>query len=172
MTPTPRNHCHIALGMLAGLLLNACVSAPTPYQPQHEGQGYSEQRIEDNRYRVSFAGNTLTPRDEVENYMLLRAAELTLSNGYDYFILSGKDTETHTEYFESITSYGCCNSYFDWYWPRPVIGSRSAIPITDYEAFAYVSMFKGTKPDHNPNAFDAHQVSDSLQATARKPVPR
>ena len=65
----------VLLGMLAGC------AQPTPYQPATEGYGHSEQQIEDNRYRVSFAGNDLTPADTVQNYLLYRAAELTLGKG-------------------------------------------------------------------------------------------
>ena len=67
----------LPLGMLA-----AC-GQPTPYQPATAGYGYREQQIEDNRYRVSFAGNDLTTADTVQNYLLYRAAELTLGEGYD-----------------------------------------------------------------------------------------
>jgi hypothetical protein len=40
--------------------------------------GYSDQQIESNRFRVSFAGNSLTARETVERYLLYRAAELTV----------------------------------------------------------------------------------------------
>ena len=53
---------------LAGLL-SACATA-TPYQPNLPGQavsgGYSEQRVEANRFRVNFSGNSLTSRETVE----------------------------------------------------------------------------------------------------------
>jgi len=59
--------------------LTACAT-PTPYQPNIRGQaasgGYSEVRIEPDRFRVNFAGNSLTSRETVEGYLLFRAAEL------------------------------------------------------------------------------------------------
>ena len=52
--------------VLLGLLLAACAGKPTPYQAAQGGYGYSEQRLEDNRYRVSFAGIDATGRVDVD----------------------------------------------------------------------------------------------------------
>ena len=58
---------------LAGLvLLGACATA-TPYQAASTSdRGFSEQKIEDNRFQVQFAGNSLTDRKTVETYLLYR----------------------------------------------------------------------------------------------------
>ena len=73
---------------LAGALalgLAACVG-PTPYQPMApERGGYTEQRLSENQYRVVFAGNERTPPAQVEQFLLRRAAELTVQAGYDWF---------------------------------------------------------------------------------------
>ena len=73
-----------AIGALLVLLLAGC-AVPTPYQPATKGYGYSEQQLESNRYRVTFSGNSVTPRDTVQNYLLYRAAEVTRESGHDYF---------------------------------------------------------------------------------------
>ena len=70
----------LAVTLAAGLALAACATA-TPYQPAgFNGQrgGYAEQRLENNRFRVSFSGNSVTSRDQVEMSLLLRSAELTV----------------------------------------------------------------------------------------------
>ncbi len=60
---------NLALAALA-LLLAGCVS-PTPYAAKTDTEyGYSEQRLEENRYRITFAGNSETQRETVENYLL------------------------------------------------------------------------------------------------------
>lgn len=78
--------------LLAGLA--ACAS-PTPYRPAEErgAQGYTETRLTNDRYRITFTGNSLTPSETVKDYALLRAAELTLQLGYDWFHLAGRDTD-------------------------------------------------------------------------------
>ena len=63
----------------AALLIAACATS-TPYGPAENGKGYgfSDQRIESNRYRITFRGNSVTSRETVENALLYRAAELTV----------------------------------------------------------------------------------------------
>ena len=69
-----------------GLALAACTT-PTLYEAAGgpAAVGYSEQRIEPGRYRVTFQGGGGAPEAQVEDYALLRAAELTLRDGYDWF---------------------------------------------------------------------------------------
>lgn len=69
---------------LAALSLAACASLQ-PYGPQTApgGQGFSEQRIESNRYRVTYRG--VGAAGAVSDWALLRAAELTSQQGYDWF---------------------------------------------------------------------------------------
>lgn len=73
------------------LLLSACASQPL-YSPASRsgGPGYSETQLTEDRYRVSFVGQSRTPRDKVQNYALLRAAELTLDQGYDWFTVTDR----------------------------------------------------------------------------------
>src|SRR5690242_8307434 len=84
------------IAAVAGLL-TACAT-PTPYHPAvSDRYGFEEQRIESNRVRITFRGNSVTDRETVETYLLYRAAELTLQNGQDYFIVANRDTEEHSQ---------------------------------------------------------------------------
>ena len=161
----------------AALLLAACATA-TPYGPASEGGGYgfSEQRIEQNRFRITFRGNSLTARETVENSLLFRAAELTVQQGFDHFVVVENDTEARTSY--RGTSYPAF--YGRYGYGYPFHRSRYAFPyyaygfgwgypydtytqeITRYSAIAFVTMHKGAKPEDNPNAFDAREVMDNL----------
>lgn len=80
---------------LALLLVGACATGPTPYQLRSaDGEhGYSDQALERDRVRVVFRGNFLTTRETVENYLLYRAAELTLQRGYRFFVPTLHDVE-------------------------------------------------------------------------------
>jgi hypothetical protein len=55
--------------------------------------GYVEQRLEAGRYRVTFRGGPGAPIEQVADYALLRAAELTLADGYDWFRVTDHFTE-------------------------------------------------------------------------------
>ena len=71
-----------------GLGLAACAPTPTAYGPAAaigSGVGYEDLRIEDDRWRVTFTGGPSASRADVERLALRRAAELSLSNGYEWF---------------------------------------------------------------------------------------
>jgi len=86
---------------LLGLLLIGACGKPTAYAPLGPNGGYAEQQLEDERFRVIFTGNELTPRTTVEDYLLLRAAEVTLAEGFDYFRIVNRDTEKIDSFFTS-----------------------------------------------------------------------
>ncbi|CAN5526268.1 hypothetical protein BH10PSE4_BH10PSE4_36430 [soil metagenome] len=84
----------IALAFSAALL-TGCATSPTLYAPQAapRAAGYSEYRLEAGRYRVTFQGNPGAPVNQVSDYALLRAAELTLRDGYDWFRVADRVTQ-------------------------------------------------------------------------------
>jgi hypothetical protein len=72
---------------MAACLLVAVAGCMTGYQPRGYTGGYSEQKIDEDTYLVSFSGNGNTPRGVVLKYFLYRCAELTVDHGYAYFEL-------------------------------------------------------------------------------------
>ena len=86
----------LSLTLAAGLLAG-CMS-PSPYAPRLEGQrtGYTDRALTQTRYRVTFTGNTITPRETVESFLLLRAAEVTRAAGHTNFVFDTRNTRTNT----------------------------------------------------------------------------
>lgn len=123
---------HLLLASAAAIL-TACATA-TPYQSANlpngkTGYGFSQTQVQDNRFTVSFAGNSLTDRETVETYLLYRSAELAVENGYNYFRVAEKDTEEKKRVVGSPSygayGYGFANPYYrgfacnyDFYSPR------------------------------------------------------
>lgn len=71
---------------LLGMFLSGCA---TSYQSQgYTGEGYYESRTGENTFEVSFRGNRHTPRERVVDFSLLRSSEVTIENGFRYFIVS------------------------------------------------------------------------------------
>ncbi len=158
------NFHRFALIASMAAMLGACVTI-TPYQPLKKGEGYSEQRIESNRYTVRFFGNSETPRQTVENYLLYRAAELTIANDYDYFVVADQQTEAQTSYYQSFSGgFG-----FGRYWWGPRIGTDIVTPEIQYEADMTILMHKGKKKEGNIKAFDAHEVQTNLEPLIVRP---
>lgn len=51
-------------------------------------EGFSETRLDEDVFRVTFKGNEMTDKDRVEDFALLRSAELTLTNGFRFFVIA------------------------------------------------------------------------------------
>lgn len=84
----------ILLSVFVILGLCACAShSPYNKADSERDYGYSESRITENRYRVTFKGNTRTSSNEVKDMALLRAAEITMLNNYDWFRIVDQETE-------------------------------------------------------------------------------
>ncbi len=173
----------------AALTLTACETA-TPYQPANtQGDqvsgGYSDQQIEPDRWRVSFAGNDLTSRDTVEKYLLFRAAQLTLAQGYDWFETTDRHTERKTDYVGDASwggywgpQWGLWSPRVGWgygYWGGPGWagwegpGAVDIEQVRRYNASTEIVMGRGPKPANDPKAFDAHAVVQNLQGSIKHP---
>lgn len=83
------------LALISGLLLSACATAPTVYQAASgpNATGYSEYRIEPGRYRVTFRGGAGASAQQVADFALVRAADLALAEGYDWFRVADRSVE-------------------------------------------------------------------------------
>jgi hypothetical protein len=184
----------IAAALVLAAGLGACVS-PTPYQPivksGFSAGGYSETRIEPNRWRVTFAGNAMTARDTVEGYLLFRAAELTLQNGDDWFSIDDRHTDDKSRtyvlpdplyrpwygpgfgYWRPSWRYqGRASAWRAWdpFFGDPFWADRVDVQtIQNFEASAEVLTHKGAKPADDPRAFDAHAVVENLKPKIQRP---
>ena len=157
--------------LLPALLLAACATV-TPYQPLNNGVGYSDQKLESNRYRVSFDGNSSTPRDTVQNYVLYRVAELTLANEYDYFTVAAQSTEAELK--GTGGNFGFSFGGFGFGRNGGIgvgLGSGSDIR-TEYQGSADVTLFRGKKPETDPHAYDAREIKANLESKIQRPKPR
>ena len=185
----------LALTVALAATLAGCAT-PTPYQPIVPGKssgGYSEVRIEPNRWRVTFAGNSLTSRETVEGYLLFRAAELTTQQGFDWFSIADRNTDRKSYTYvdpdplyspwygagygfwrPSWRYWGAGPGWRSWdpYWGDPFWANSVDIRTVDkYEAAAEIFMGKGPKPANDPRAFDARQVVANLQPRIKYPEP-
>jgi hypothetical protein len=180
----------IAAAATAALALGACETA-TPYQPLQRGTtasgGYSERQIEPNRWQVTFSGNSLTDRRTVETYLLYRAAELTASQGFDWFSVVDRHTDRDTRvyadpYFSSWGGwwgpswrlygprFGGWSRWGYWGGWGPGFGDFDIHQVTRYEANAEIFMGRGAKPPNDVRAMDARAVLDRLGPNIVRPT--
>ncbi|MBP7650879.1 MAG: hypothetical protein KBF34_01760 [Phenylobacterium sp.] len=191
-----RRYAALAASAVLVATLGACATA-TPYQPNIRGQatsgGFSEVRLEADRFRVNFSGNSLTSRETVEGYLLYRAAELTVAQGYDWFAVVDRQTDRNARtYVEpdpfyrpwygpsynywrpSWRYYGGGYGWRSWdpFFGDPFWGDRMDVRTVErFEASAEIVMHRGPKPQDDARAFDARAVMDNLGPRVLRPAP-
>ena len=183
------------LGALAAstVLVSACATE-TPYRPARgygfSRTGFSERQVEPNRFLVTFAGNSVTERDTVERYLLFRAAELTLQQGYDYFVAVQRDTDRQTRTYTTpgfgYAGFGGFGPYWGpaWNFYGGPFGYRrfggfyggyggfggfggfgndfDIRQVDRFEAVAEIVMRRGPIPAGELRAFNARSVVDTI----------
>lgn len=157
----------VLLASLAALSLAAC-ETPTRFQAAAGpgAVGYSEMRIEPDRYRVIFQGGAGAPEAQVQDYALLRAADLALANGYDWFRVVSRDIRP-TGYGGSSLSLGFGGMSFGRH-SATGVGVGTGIPLSGGPALQVqmeVLMGKGPRPP-GPEVYDARGVRANVGARA------
>ena len=161
--------------LAAGLALAACATAPV-YAPatSANGAGYSETQVENNRYFVTYRARSSADAQLIQDYALLRAADLTLSRNADWFIVDRRaldDAPTNSGPQLGV-SVGGGN-----------FGHRSGVGVGVGMSFPLgggsgqransatleIRIGAGPKPD-DPNAYDARAVAANLRARINPPA--
>ena len=156
------------LAALAALSLSACATEPTRFQPATSptGVGYSELRIEPGRYRITFHGGPGASFNQVEDYALLRAADLALADGYDWFQVVSRNTDRNG-YGGSRFSVGVGGGSYGRRGGMGV-GLGTGIPLGGGPAVTArleVLMGKGPRPEGR-DVYDARGVRQSIGGRA------
>lgn len=176
----------ILVGAIA-FSLSSCTH-PTPYQPRSVSssfdKGYADERLAADRYRVTFGGNSLTSRETVEAYLLYRAAEVTIEQGYDWFSVVDHemDHKVTREIVRDRSYRPWFGSYYGaWlpYWRYNLGGSGwqewdpyHADPfwadryherqIEEFEATAEIRLGRGAAPATDEEIYDAREVLENI----------
>lgn len=151
----------------AALSLAACASlAPYGAQRGPGGQGYSEQRIENDRYRVTYNG--VGAPGPVADLALLRAADLTIEQGYDWFEVTQRYIDGRPDSAGGVrpsvsVGYGGGSGRYGGY---RYSGSGASVGVglnfsgpSPTSTVLEVRLGRGAKPD---SAYDAREVRYSL----------
>ncbi|MEX2494545.1 MAG: hypothetical protein WD448_00570 [Woeseia sp.] len=157
-------------------VIGACASHSPRYLPADHADdyGYYSTRLGEARYRIVFNGDSRTGVNTARDYALLRAAELTMQEGYDWFEIVDRETATsHSERPGSSVRYehhqheetscgllGCTRT------PRP--HARAGMEVdtdrsyTTHSHLLEIVMGKGNLPEDEGNYYEARAVSRSL----------
>ncbi|MDQ2860300.1 MAG: hypothetical protein M3T55_06155 [Pseudomonadota bacterium] len=185
----------VAAALILAGALAACETA-TPYQPLEKGTaasgGFTDQRLDNDHFRVTFQGNSLTSRETVETYLLYRAAELTVDQGFDWFETVDRHTErdrrTYADpdpFYGPGYAFGYWRPYWSYYgpgygwrgwgplWGDPFwAGSVNIQTVQKFQATAEIVMGHGPKPSADARAFDARAVIANLGPKIQRPAAK
>ena len=173
----------------AARVLAACATGPT-YRPRgpNEAVGYSDLRLTENRFRVTFTGGVNTRREQVEDYLMRRAAEVTLEAGYTHFVFDARDTEARTYYPPSMIGprmrfgFGAGPRHYGprwWYYSSFAFGDpfydpfydRDFAPTTRYQAYSEIVTLRPEQAANEPEAMDARRLLAQLAPPPPPPPP-
>lgn len=161
------------LALIPILALSACATA-TYYQPARQGEaiGYADSRIEANRWRVSFQGGDGAPESQVSDFALLRAAELTVQNGYDWFRVIARDGSEGPPHTASSISLGTGGASFGRH-SGFSMGLGTVIPVSGgprIQRSLEIIAGKGSAPT-DPDVYTARTILDTIGPRAPHPPP-
>lgn len=164
----------LLLPALAALSLSlAGCATPTVYQPATSANavGYSEYRIEPGRYRITFKGGSSASPQQVMDYAILRAADLSIAEGYDWFRVSDRFVQPSGDGGGPRFSLGIGGASFGSHSAVGVgVGTGFGLGDGGYGGYGYgapvatieVFMGKGRKPD-GLDAYEARAVRNTLR---------
>ena len=149
--------------------LAACASTPT-YAPATSatGVGYSETQVENNRYFVTYRAGGAADAQLLQDYALLRAADLTLQNGREWFWVDRRSLDDQGAAYGG-PSIGIGVGGGSWGGNSGgSVGVGMNFPLGGggqraNSATLEIRMGEGAKPD-DPNAYDARAVSENLRS--------
>ena len=146
----------------AALVFAGCASGPTAYGPKGaEKLGFESSKLQNNRFRVTYTARTA---DEAIDYALLRAAQLTVDNGDDWFdvIATGGTARPRGKIGVRPTVGMNPNAILRGRLPRPNIGVNMgdvADAMKGPQATSKLEIMTGTGPKPaKPSAYDAQEV--------------
>lgn len=164
----------------------------TPYLAEFKGPRlpcvYFEQQLAKNRFRITYGGKVLKSRERVESYLLYRAAELTVQEGFDWFHITNSEANMGSFYdIEKAPCYQPSHGYNFWlpYWryytrphgwhkwspygPNPFwLDDIDIRTVEQFEVYAEIEMALGLAPCKEI-AFDARLIREELGSWIARP---
>ncbi|MGD0141650.1 MAG: hypothetical protein ABSC92_00665 [Rhizomicrobium sp.] len=167
------NRLVFSAAALAWLTVSACAPEQPYFGPKdaEHPTGYTDEKLDQNRYRVTYSGSSATDRETVENFLLLRAAQVTVQAGADAFMFDMRDTKAHTTYLSDFIGWGP-RPHFGWYWHNwPYDDEVETQPVTRFQAYAEIVLLTDAQAAKEPRAINAQSIIQRLGPSAAPPPP-
>lgn len=152
--------------LVAALAVTGCA---TGYKSSGAMGGFSERALAPDTYYVKFKGNGWTDEQRATDFMMLRAAELAIENGYGHFaILSVGDETERSVYTTPVTAHTNTTATANVYGNTARVQGRSTTTYSGGQRYPIVKPGVGATiqflRDASAQAFDAQRVKSSIRA--------
>jgi hypothetical protein len=151
------------------LLVTGC-AGPTPYHPSLEGTGYTDYKISDDRYQVSYTANSLTNRSKVGQYLIYRAAQIALESNRETFVVLGQEAQDFSlpDYARGSDTYR--HHYFEhhhlWFGDDRAsteeLSTPTLEPLARYTASITIVLYSEAVPPVEGKTYNAREVIEVL----------
>ncbi|MEO1119815.1 MAG: hypothetical protein AAFW88_00975 [Pseudomonadota bacterium] len=154
-----------ASGLVLAVFVAACAS-PEPVYKKSTGPrdyGFSERRLDANTFEVQFRDAPESDRAAVERFMLYRAAELTLSNGFDWFRVVNREARQGGATGLDLGGLGVGVGVVGGSSSGVGGGLSIGLPIAKDPTFvkAQIEMYAAPQPSGEADAYDARSLISS-----------
>ncbi|MCW8109124.1 hypothetical protein OPS25_11510 [Alteromonas ponticola] len=176
------NKIHILLAVVLTMLtLAGCAGKSRDYREASRGGfGYTETKLSDTQYRVHFKARG-TDRAKAMDYAMLRAAEVTILNDYDWFVVTDRETLVDKERVAPSPQFGFqqryarvteCGAFSCRTTLYPTSQFSTGIFVggsdrSEIESILSIEVGRGEQPQRE-NTYDARQVRNNLMPAREK----
>ncbi|WP_343034715.1 CC0125/CC1285 family lipoprotein [Alteromonas ponticola] len=169
-----RHHFLLAAVLTTTTLLGCAGNTKDYREATRGGFGYTETKLSDTQYRVHFKARG-TDRAKAMDYAMLRAAEVTILNDFDWFVVTDRETLVDKERVETGPQFGFQQRY-SRVTECGALGCRTTLyPSSQFntgifvggsdrseiESVLSIEVGRGEQPQRE-NTYDARQVRNNL----------
>ena len=159
-----------AIGL--AVILVALVGCATDYQPNGLLGGFSDTQLDENVFNITFRGNGYTSMERASDFTYLRAADLTLKNGFTYFAVTYSTKNVSTS---SFTTASQTTTQINYYGGTAYATSQTT-PGTTYTfnepAVEMTVICFAEKPQTDATLFNAKFLSRSIRQKYKMEEPQ
>lgn len=155
-----------AKAMMASMILVAVAGCQTPYQDMGYAGGVAAAPITSDTYRISARGNGYTDPTVIQDYVLLKAAEITLQTGNTHFLIIDDRDATRQEFGSTpgtVQTNVIGNTAYSTYTP----GATYSVVKPGQDVM--VKLGKLPAGTNMPGAFDAAEVYAAINPRVLRP---
>jgi hypothetical protein len=144
------------------IILTALSSCATKYKELGKNGGYTDEKINDRVYKVTFQGNTRTSDEKVHQYFMRRSAEVALLHHFQYFtVIESNDITRFTTVVSNMPPVTKARTAIFPYASSTIFTPTEYKTLPKHMLTGTIQLYKeGEQP---PNAFSVEKTLENVR---------